>query len=141
MTLFEIVTTLSGISESQPAVNSVSEGSIYTNLNANPSLRYYNVNISQTDHRDDMEFDYWGFNIFCTDRLLDDESNRLEIQSTAIETLKNIIRTFIEQADGVEIYDEIIYTTFTQRFTDLCAGAYATVRFKVPIDYICEELF
>ena len=140
MTLYEFTHILMGIAESQPAINSVTEGSIYQNLNANPSLRYYNCNISQIEHRQDDEFFYFGYNIFVTERLLDDESNRLEAQSTAIETLKNIIATVLEEHD-VYLYDEILYNTFTQRFVDMTAGAYATVRFRVPLSYLCEEVF
>lgn len=140
MTLQEVVQTLTNIANSQPAVNSTTEGSIYENLNANPSQKYFNINISSTTHRCDMEFYYWGFNIFCSDRLKDDESNRLQIQSEAVEILKNIIRTFLDIVD-CELYDEAVFTPYTQRFTDMCAGCYVQVRFKIPVDYVCEELF
>lgn len=140
MSLKEVVELLQNIAQSQPAVNSVSAGSIYTNLNANPSQKYYNINISSTTHRSDLEWFYWGFNIFCTDRLKDDESNRLQIQSEAIEILQNILRTFIETT-GSELYDEIVYTVFTERFVDYCGGAYAQVRIRIPVDYICEEQY
>lgn len=140
MTLREVVNMLMNIAESQPAVNSVTEGSVYENLNANPSINYYNVNISQTNHRSDLEADYWQFNIFATDRLKDNDSNRLQVQSNAIEILRNIIKSFLD-ITGCDLYDEVVFTPFTERFVDVCAGAYAQVRFRIPVDYQCSELY
>lgn len=140
MTLKQIIDLLTNISSQQPAVNSVSEGNVYEALNANPSQKYYNIHITQTNHRTDLETDVWCFNIFCTDRLEDNEANRVQIQSNAIEILKNIIRTFIETVDAT-LYEDIIITPYTEHFKDYCAGAYVQIKFSVPESYTCEEVY
>ena len=58
-----------------------------------------------------------------------------EVQSVGVSTLSNIIRRL---ADELEI-DALDWTidTFTHRFTDNCAGAYASVDIPVGVDYAC----
>ena len=52
--------------------------------------------------------------------------------------LSNIIKTIVEEL-SIEIYGNIIYQPFEQRFSQECAGIYANVTFLVPINCICPE--
>lgn len=141
MTIFQVTRALQTIALTNPAVNNVGDGSIYDFMNANPSIKYGVFFLSQTTHREDELFDYYGYNIFYIDRLVDNlESNRLEIQSIAKEVLSNTIKTFVKKFLGVT-HGEIRYTPFTQRFADLCAGQYCNIEFKIPKAIICEENF
>lgn len=141
MTLLETVTTLKRIALSQPNIKSAGEGSIYDFMNSNPSVRYSVFFITQTAHRQDENFDYYGFTLFYVDRLVDDlDSNRLQIQSVGKDCLHNIILTFCESQDAG--YTTITYQPFTENtFVDLCAGIYATVELAIPLDAICEEIY
>ena len=138
MTLYQIISTLKQIALTQPNVKSATDGSVYDVMNANPSVKYNVVHFSQTTHQSDEEFDYYGLNIFYISRLEDSlEDNRLQIQSIAKEVLDNIIRTFCENW-GIE-FPSITYIPFTQKFADLCAGQYCTVRIEVPRELICAD--
>ena len=138
MTLFEIVDILKKISLNQPNIRSVSDGSVYDALNNNPSVQYDVFHISQTNHREDENYDYYGFNLFYVSRLEDSlENNRLQIQSIGKEVLSNIIRTLCENF-AID-YPTITYFPFTQRFNDLCAGVYCSIQLDVPKELWCAD--
>ena len=138
MTLYQIISTLKQIALTQPNVKSATDGSVYDVMNANPSIKYNVVHLTQTTHQSDEEFDYYGLNIFYISRLEDSlEDNRLQIQSIGKEILDNIIRTFCENWN-IE-FPMITYIPFTQKFADLCAGAYCAVRLEVPRELICAD--
>lgn len=141
MTLFQVVKSLQTIALANPYIENAGDGSIYNFMNANPSIKYGVFFVSQTTHREDDYFDWYGFNLFVIDRLVDNlESNRLQIQSIAKEVLGNTIKTFIKKFIGIT-HGEIRYYPFTERFADLCAGQYCNVEFKIPKAVICEENF
>lgn len=139
MTLKNVVDIIKHISLTQPNVNGVYEGSVYQ-INADPSSKYSNVIITQRNHTETEKTFIFNFVIFFCDRLVDDlESNRLQIQSNGISVLSNIFKTLENQYD-FEILDKI-YTTWSERFKDLCAGAFADVRIEVYKDVLCPELY
>lgn len=140
MTLYEVVNSLQEIALNQPTVRTTGEGSIYTFMNGSPKTKYCVVFISQTTHRQDEQFDYYGFNIFFIDRLSDAngiDNNRLQVQSIGKEVLRNIILTFCEENDCG--YSEIRYYPWTEKFVDSCCGVYASLELEIPIDYLCED--
>lgn len=140
MTLYQVIKELEKIAMKQPTIRTTSEGDVYNKMNGNPHTVYGVFHITQTTHRQDDEYDYYGFNLFCIDRLKDDlESNRIQIQSIAKDVLSNIIRTFCEDNDAS--YDEILFHPFTEKFVDLTAGMYATLEFEIPLDGTCVEEF
>ena len=139
MTLYQIINTLKGIALTQPNVKSATDGSVYDVMNTNPSVKYDVVHFSQTSHQSTEEWDYYGFNIFYISRLEDSlEDNRLQIQSIGKEVLDNIIRTFAENW-SIPYPVSITYIPFTQKFADLTAGVYCTLRLDVPKDIICAD--
>lgn len=138
MTLFEIVDILKKTALDQPNIRTTTDGSVYDALNTNPSVQYDVFHISQTNHQEDFETDYYGLQLFYISRLEDSlEDNRLQIQSIGKEILGNIIRTFTENF-GID-YPTITYIPFTQKFNDLTAGVYCNVRLEVPKEIICAD--
>ena len=139
MSLFEIVERLKDIALTQPNVRTALEGDVY-DLNENPSIVYDVFNITQGQHREDEEFDYYVFNMFYVSRLADDYSNRLQIQSIGKSVLSNIIRLFCDQVD-CEFPEEtqLTFNPFTEKFEDLCAGVYCNVTFKLSKDLVCGD--
>lgn len=138
MTLLEFIKVLEGVAAKEPAVNMIVRDSVLR-VNDNPSDRYGAFVWTQGQHSEGLESDYrtLRFSLFYVDRLLHDHSNRAEIQSTGIEVLSSVIRTL---ADEFEVSEWSI-DTFTQRFTDECAGAWATVAFLVPVGAVCPQTF
>lgn len=138
MTLAQIIAKIEAVALAQPSVRSVVRNDVFR-LNAIPDTKYGVFAYTQGQHRVNLETDTvtFSFSLFYVDRLTEDAGNEIEVQSTGVSTLTNIIRTL---ADDMGVYDWTV-DTFNQRFKDLCAGAYASVAFEIPIDYTCSEDF
>lgn len=137
MTLRDTIALIEAVAARQPDINMIVRNDIYK-LNSCPDAMYGAFAWTQQQHRESLE-DYgpsFAFVLFYVDRLTEDGGNEVEVQSTAIDTLRNIIRAL---ADELEITDWT-YDTFTQRFADICAGAFAIVRVRVPAT-ACVEAF
>lgn len=138
MTLEDIIDKIKAAASGIPNVNTVQEGNIYDLMNGNRQVKYASVIITQSTHRYGDGQIYFSFNIFYVDRLVDDlESNRVDVQSQGIEVLKNIIN----QVCGEDDIDrtEATIETWTERWNDMCAGAFANVTFQVPSDDCYEQ--
>lgn len=138
MTLLQFIKILEGVAAKQPAVKMIVQDSVFR-LNDNPADKYGAFVWTQGQHSEGLDSDFrtFRFSLFYVDRLLNDKSNQAEVQSTGVEVLSNVIRTLAEEF-GV---NEWSIDTFTQRFTDECAGAWATVSFLVPIGGNCPAIF
>lgn len=137
--LQDVVTRLKEIAESIPSINTVTDENVYDVLNGDRELKYGVFVISQGTHRMLDNQMWFSFNLIYIDRLVDNlESNRLQVQSVGIEVLKNIINQYLEET-GFD-RTEVGFTTFTERFKELCAGAYANLSIVVPIDE-CYETY
>lgn len=140
MRLQEIIDIIKKIGGAQPNVNSSTEGSIYEVLNTDPSVDYANFHVTQNKHTSNNQFITYNFIFFYTDRLMDDKSNKLQIQSIGIDVLNNILRTIQTYYEDVEVLNTD-FQPFTERFSDNCAGVFSNVSLIFPIEYTCEELF
>lgn len=138
ITLAKIIAVIEKIASEERNINTIIENDIYK-LNALPDAKYCVFGITQNQHREDEDFLYYNFNLFYIDRLVNDDfSNEIPIQSTAIQVLRNIIRKTIDYLD-IAVETDIYYETFEQKFSDMCAGAYAIVEFAVPLSLCIEE--
>ena len=138
MTIYEVIDAFKKISLKQPNINSFGEGNIYDFMNADPAKKYASFFVTQGQHQETEMFDKYNLTLFYVDRLEDDEQNRLQVQSTGKEVISNVIKTFMENFDDAE-YTQIIYQPFTQRFTDYCAGIFATIVIDLPKSSVCAE--
>ncbi len=138
MTLLQVIRTMELVALQQPAVKCVVENDVFR-LNALPNAKYGVFAWTQGPHSEDTGSDFhtFSFSLFYVDRLRTDEKNQIEVQSVAVETIRNILKT-LEDEWGWDV-GEYNVTTFNQRFTDVCAGAFAGVRIQVPVDYMCNE--
>lgn len=139
MTLKNVVDIIEYVAIKQPNIRQFAEGSVY-DINKNPSNKYCNIVLTQREHTETEQTYIFNFIIFYVDRLVDNlDSNRLQVQSAGISALSNIFRT-LEQEYDFDFLNKT-YTTYTERFTDECAGAYANVRIEVYKDMLCPELY
>ena len=138
MTLFDIIRNLQAIAAQEPSVKSVSDGDIYDALNAAVDIKYGVFHITQDTHTTNGDLDVWGLNLFYIDRLLDNGENRLSIQSAGITILENVLRNFADTF-GAEYMNNIVYTPFTQRFKDNCAGVFCKISVSTVMDNLCAE--
>ena len=136
MTLAQIIDIIKEVAMAQPPVNMIVENDVFR-LNAIPDAKYGVFAFLQGNHRSGEDEDIFRFTFFYVDRLVEDGSNEVEIQSVGKSTLDNIMRTLGEDF-GV---DEWEITTFNQRFNDMCAGAFCSVAISAPVGYNCMEDF
>ncbi len=135
--LYDIVQTIKNIALSQPSVETSLEGSIYQ-LNETKDVKYAAVVLTQGQHTLQDGFIRYNFTIFFVDRLTASGDNRLIVQSTAVDTLANIINSLSDT--DIDLDGDVNITTFTERFEAECAGAYASVAFLLPIEGCAEYI-
>ena len=140
MTLLELIKAMEVVASKQPSVKMVVENDIFR-LNALADARYGVFAFVQGQHSTSVDSNLvtYAFTLFYVDRLKDDKSNQIEIQSVGIQTLDNIIR----KLDDLGIYSETSYSfqAFNQRFIDECAGVFCNVNLSVPVGSECPESF
>lgn len=140
MTLKEIIDAFNQISIEQPVVREyIKSGNIY-DLSSERNSKFGVFCVTQGTHTANIDDGYTTYNFFLyyVDRLSSDKSNKIEIQSTGLEVLKNIIRVFREDYDcDVTRAD---FDVFTERFSEECAGCYATISI-VAYEDNCIERF
>lgn len=126
MPLKNIVEDIINIAKNQPNIGYVGYGDVYQ-LNSVPNIDYSVFFVTQQNHSLENDIMTYNLTLFYIDRLLNDESNMLQIHSQGILEINNIVNLFNEISDD-EIDLSVNYTTFTHRFTDNCAGVFATVK-------------
>lgn len=126
MTLIEIIEKIKNIAKKQVNVGYVGEGDIYE-LNSLPNVDYSVIYITQTNHSITPDLCEYTLNVFYIDRLFNDKSNRLSIHSHGMSMINNIINT-LELSEDVNVEYPVPFTTFNHRFTDECAGVFATIK-------------
>jgi hypothetical protein len=126
MTLYEVITDILNIAKQQPNINHTGEGDVYL-LNSLPNIDYSVFWVTQTNHTQGENTVSFNLILYYIDRLLPDDSNRLQIQSQGMLALNNIINIYNQMNTDIQIEYDINYTTFTHRFTDNCAGVFANV--------------
>lgn len=141
MTLQRLLNTIGIIGVRDKLVNFTGCGGSVYELNSLSIHDYPILYCSPTGtHRVEENYTTYSIVLFYIDRLLEDNSNAVDIHSAAVEILKNIIRA-IENTDGViGVSDEYSINLFTEteKFKDRCNGAYATVEISVVNDTVCE---
>lgn len=126
MTLYKIVNDILDIAKRQHNINYVCEGDVYA-LNTKSNIDYGVFYITQSSHSISEDTVSYNLTLYYIDRLLNDGSNTLQVQSQGMLVLNNIINEYSQTAD-VEIQYDINFTTFTHRFTDNCAGVFCNVK-------------
>ena len=136
MTLLETINYLNEVAQSQPNVNGIVETGDIFDLNKDEfQQKYAAFCVTQNTHSVGEEFTTFNFTLFYVDRLTLDKSNKIEIQSTAVEFFANLIRT-IKQNDGFNWTNGDV-TTFTEKFSAECAGAYMSCSITTPNTSLC----
>ena len=142
MTLQRLINTIGTIGVRDKLVNFTGCGGSVYELNDLTIKNYPILYCSPTGtHRVEDNYTTYQLSVFYIDRLLEDNSNGVDIHSAAVEVLKQIIRK-IQKSDGViGISDEYTINLFTEteKFKDRCNGAYATVEISVVNDTTCED--
>lgn len=136
MTLAQLIRLFEGIAKKQPSINMIVQNDVFR-INSAPSLKYGVFAWTQGQHSGSINgMQTYSFSLFYVDRLLEDLSNQIEIQSVGCETISNILRMLDE--NDVEVGNYTMQT-FNQRFTDECAGVFCNVTLSVLPTSRCAE--
>lgn len=136
MNLNNIVTLIKNVSTAYPTVQEFGEGDIYEFLNSKEH-KYPCVFLTIGSISTDGDVQNINVTLFYVDRLLDDNSNKLDIQSVSVTALKSIIEK-LEETNYIN-FTSINYTPFTEKFTDLCAGSFAQCTIQVNDILECDD--
>lgn len=139
MTLKELISIIENVAKQQPSIRMIVQNDVYR-LNSAPSLQYGVFAWTQQQHSGKVDgMMSYSFTLFYVDRLTEDASNQIEVQSVGCETISNILRTLAEEHD-VEV-DSYTMQTFNQQFTDACAGVFSNVTLSVLPTSACSETY
>lgn len=136
MTLRDTINAIERLALAQPDVEGVVRNDVFR-LNELPDAKYGVFAWTQQQHTIPAAGDLlrYVFTLYYVDRLTADRGNEVEVQSTAVQVLTNVLRGLPEL--GVYQAGDAAVRTFNQRFVDECAGAFATVTLEVAPDAIC----
>ena len=136
MTYKEIINALKLSALQEPNINFVGSKDIYE-LNSIPTIEYSVFYITPNTFNVEEDTITYSLNLYYIDRWDETDDNQLEIQSSGILALQNIINRFNTDYANVEIDYPLVFTPFYQRFKDICAGVF--VRINVRADNIIGE--
>lgn len=134
MSLYDIIQNILDVSKNHNLVREVGEGDIYNYLNSSEH-QYPCVFLTVSSINDDLNLRNVNCTLFYVDRLTSDESNKILVQSLGLSVLSDIVERIAGDVDTIE------YTTFTEKFTDLCGGVYASLSIGYPLDGACSNDF
>ena len=140
MTLQQVIKAFEVVASQQPSVNMIVQNDIFR-LNSKSDARYGVFGWTQGQHSSsaDSSMFAYSFTFFYVDRLKNDVSNQIEVQSVGIQTLDNILRKLDDM--GIYVSSTYNFQTFNQRFLDECAGVFCSVTLQVPVMSLCSESF
>ena len=140
MTLAETIKMIEVVASKQPSVNMIVRNDVFR-LNTIPTAKYGVFAWTQQQHTAPADGDTLrvSLTLYYVDRLNEDASNRLEVQSMAVQVLTNIIRGL--SGRGVWQTGDAALRTFDQKFLDVCAGAFATLTLAAPYDTLCNTTY
>ena len=144
ITLEQIEYVITELALKHNLVNSAFAGpSIYA-INAEDIKEYPFIYISPTgSHTLKENTTRFTFTIFAVDRLLEDSSNEDNIGSVSVETIRNLHLQLKKLSFITDIQDQVDVRLFTEteRLSDRCAGAYATLWLEVLNSTTCGSFF
>ena len=139
MTLYELVRKIERIASAQPTIRMIVENDI-DKLNAVSEAQYGVFSFVQGQHSTTAQSDWvtYSLTLYYIDRLTEDDSNLLEVQSVGVQTLDNIVRN-LTQTEPQIMVGNYSFQPFLHSFADKCAGVYMTVSIQVLRDSLCSE--
>lgn len=136
MNLSELVKYIEKIALAHPLVKSFYEGSVYEHLNSK-EVKYGAFVLTQPDFNGVVKDDNvkkYTFQATYIDRLNEDESNKLNIQTDGINTIMEIFNYISTNSQSCDVETPITFTTFTQKFADKCGGSFANITIEIDDD-------
>lgn len=141
MSLKELTEAMGSVALKQPAVGTVVENDVYR-LNGLPGAKYGVFAWTQGRHRVDLltGLATYNFVLFYVDRVDTGDATEVDVQSTGVDVLTNVVRTVVQTYD-LDLSGELVFQPFKERFRDDCAGVYCEIGFLTDAYEGCEDEF
>ena len=137
MNIREFSNAVGLISLNYPTVQEYNEGDIYNYLNTGEH-KYPCIFLTiESVEEGELNSQTLTGSLFYVDRLLNDSSNRLMVQTAAISTLKILTGKIADNISGEMVV--VSYQPFTEKFADWCAGAFCEFSFTYITGSECGE--
>ena len=129
MNYASLIKYIKDVAINNPLVKETIDGDIYQ---INSKENQYGVFCVTSDviTRNDHTTTY-NFILFYVDRLLEDQSNKNVVQTDGVICIQSVCNFINQNNENINISTPINYQLFTQRFTDQCAGVWATINMEV----------
>lgn len=127
MTLRTIIEKLKEYAMATPNVGGVIINDVFR-TNFWESAEYGVVAIIQREHSISENNAIYRFQLAYIDRLVENKSNEVDVQSDGIMAISNMVNRLVTEAE-VELNGEISFSVFNERFKDECGGVLADVAF------------
>lgn len=143
MTLKELLIHLQDTAIKEKLVNYSKSFTTLAQFNED-TIKDYSALIFQPSNNDSIREQTTTFHItmYYIDRLLDDESNSIDIISSATEVLKDMIAFLRKDEMIIDVNAEQNINFFFERekFADNCGGAYTDIYITVANENICSSI-
>lgn len=138
----ELIKKIEEVSLNQEFVKSFKDGNSW-DINSSQNNEYGMIVLTALPHTLNEINPIFNFNIFYIDKLTKSESNKLDIHNYSIKVIRDIITYLNENEDDIYInLDGISIDFFVEKFSDLCAGGWASIQINLVNSYnTCETLF
>jgi len=130
MTLQDFVNNIQAYSLKHKFVGEFKEGDVFEFMNEGEK-KYASVVLTINNIRTNNTETILNCYLYYIDRLLEDESNRLEIWSVGADTLQKIITRAGYNNFDIMTSGNVTFQPFKEKFQDLCAGVYANIEFTI----------
>lgn len=142
MTLQNVIDTIAKYGIQNKIINCSMAGSSIYDINGETIDGYPLLFASPTGtHTIERDTSTYEITLYILDRLVQDRSNEMDVLSTSIEAMKNIIWG-IATLDGIVDVSETLdirNVTETEAFDDVIAGCYCTIEIKTLNAYTCPQ--
>lgn len=142
MNLKTLLTEIGEMGKAQKLINFSAAGTSLDQINGMAIDWYPMLFSSPTGNHTVLEnTTTYEITLYYLDRLLPDYSNDIDIFSSAIENLKNLVNGIRLIPGVVEVMNNYSIRNFasTEKMNDSLAGAYAVIRVKVENKAICFD--
>lgn len=127
MNLQNTLEYIASVAQNHPLINSSYVGSIYE-LNSNTNTKYAVFAVEDIDVTKQSNSLLYNCYLYVVDRVMNDESNTIAVQTMAVNTLQEIINYIEGYSQSLQVYGSYIITPIRQKFSDECAGAYVQLK-------------
>ena len=133
MNLAQVVQYIQNIALEHPLVKSFYEGDPTVYLNSK-EIKYGAFILTQSAYNNvvkEQGIKKYTFDCTYADRLTEDGSNRLVVQTDGINVIHEIFNYIISNSETCNVSLPITFSTFEQKFADSLAGSFATISFSI----------